>query len=141
MGWKEEAFDRITDFFIKHSPLLKKEKRNLHKHSLVLSAGLNSLIKEMKEDENYSFIDDETFDLISSRLRWVFNQLMIVYRVNYKSLSETEDYDKGFFTITPTGEVRLDQRVYNIPKHLEKRGFYPSLIEDAWTKGIEPKDD
>lgn len=132
MDWKEKSFWKITEFFTKHSPLLKREDRNIIKHSLVLVAGINSLVEEMKDE--YSFIDEQEFEQISNKLGWVFNQLLILLRIHYNELSELENYEEGFIHIDPLGKVTIDQRVYNIPKHMKSRGMFPSLIEDAWVK-------
>lgn len=133
MSWVIDSFNKLISFFRKHSPLLKKEDRSLHKHSLILTAGLASLIEDMKEE--YPEMKNE-LNLISGRLEWIFRQLMILYRIHYSILSKKENYRNGFFTIKPDGEIRINQKVYNVPKHYKEKGFYPSLIENGWVKVV-----
>ena len=107
--------------------------------AVILTAGLASVVSIMAEDEKYKFLHKD-MGLITERLRWVFRQLLILYRIRFKDLSQLEDRNR-FFEITPDGDVTIDKRVYNVPKYLTERGFYPSLFEGAWVKPIYPEKD
>jgi len=137
--WKDKVLNKLVGFFRKHSTTLTDEDANLFMDAIILTAGLASVVSILAEDEKYKFLHKHLV-LVVERIRWVFRQLLIIYRVNYRQFLELEDRER-FFTVTPDGEVTIDNRVYNVPKYLTERGFYPSLIEGAWIKPIYPEKD
>lgn len=139
-NWKDKTLYKLAEFFTKHSPTLKNDDTNLYMDAVIVSAGLYSLVIKMLSRDKYKFVHNDLV-LVEERLRWVFRQLIILYRLHHIDFLAVQDNRKRFFEITPTGEVTIDKRVYNVPKYLDERGFYPSLFEGAWVKPIYPEKD
>ena len=134
--WIEITLEKLANFFKKHSLLFQDNSRSINKDALIKTAELYALVSEMKEREEFSFIEEEFLYLILKRIEWVFRQLIIDYRINYKNYLEFETEYNRFLTIEPTGEVKVNQRIYNIPKYLKDIGMYPSIAEGTWIKEI-----
>jgi len=127
----------MAGFFAKHSLIFKNDKRNLSQDALIKIAELFAIISEMEKRDEYDFIKEDYFESSLRRITWLFRQLLIEYRINYKEFSQFEDDTNRFFKVNPTGKVVVDQRIYNIPKHLKDIGAYPSLASGTWVKEIE----
>lgn len=137
MEWINITLEKLSQFIRKHSILFKSDNRILTQDALLTTGQLYAILEEMKENERFDFIDDEFIDGIMTRVVWVFRQLLVDYRINYREYLEFKDDSNRFFKVTPTGEVLVDQRIYNIPKHLNDIGLYPDLSTGAWIKEIE----
>jgi len=137
MEWASITLEGMARFFTKHSLIFKDKERNLNQDAMIKSAELYAIIREMREREVYDFIDEGSISGLLKRVHWVFRQLLINYRTNYKEFSQFEDDTNRFFKVDPTGKVTVDQRIYNIPKHLKDIGAYPSLASGTWIKEIE----
>jgi len=127
MEWINASLEKISEFIRKHSILFKTPNRKLNNDALLTTAQLFAIIDEMKYREEYSFIKEEFLNDIQTRITWIYRQLLVDYRINFREYLKFEDDNNRFFTISPTGEVKVDQRIYNIPKHLDEIGVYPDL--------------
>ncbi|HDK27615.1 MAG TPA: hypothetical protein ENG48_11100 [Candidatus Atribacteria bacterium] len=137
MEWINETLERIAKFFKKHSILFKNKNRNLTKDAIIKTAELYTLIKYIQDSDEYEFIDDVFLQKIIDRVVWIFRQLLIEQRINFREhLEFKEDIDR-FFKIDPTGQITVDQRIYNIPKYYSDKGMYPNLGNSTWIKEIE----
>lgn len=135
--WIETTIDKLSEFIRKHSIIFKADSRILNKDALITTSQLYAILQEMKEREEFDFIEDEFIENILKRVVWIFRQLLVDYRINYREYLKFKDDNNRFFTISPTGEVNVDQRIYNIPKHLDEIGVYPDLSTGLWIKEIE----
>lgn len=136
-AWQEATIQHIAKFFRKHSLLFKKEKRNLLIDAMIKSAELYAIIDEMAKREEYSFQDVELTTNLNKRASWLFVQMLIDYRINYKEYLKIQDDINRFITIEPTGKVTIDPIVYNIPKHYKDIGIYPDIANGLWIKERE----
>lgn len=137
--WINSSLANLSGFFAKHSLLFKNDERNLSQDALIKIAELYAIIAEMESRNEYSFIKEDYFKSSLSRITWLFRQLLIEYRINYKEFSQFEDDINRFFKVDPTGKIVVDQRIYNIPKHYANKGMYPNLSEGTWVKEYEGK--
>lgn len=135
--WISTSLEKLADFFIKHSSLFKSDNRVLVHDALITTGQLYAIIEYMKFDPKFDFIEVDFLNNIQTRVKWIYTQLLINYRINLKEYIELKDDNNRFFEVTPTGEVRVDQRIYNIPKHLDEIGVYPDLSTGTWIKEID----
>lgn len=138
--WVNKNLEDVAEYFRRHSHLFKGEYRALNKDALVGIAKIYAILEEMQDREEYAFIDNEYIEGIKTRISWAYHQMLIDYRINYKEYLKFKDDNKRFFEITPTGNVVVDQRIYNIPKHYTDKGMYPDLSSGSWIKEYENKE-
>lgn len=123
-----DTVNRLKRHFKKYSIVLKDKDRNLTIDALLQIAGALALLEEIKNRE-YP-IDTEQ---IERRLELSFKQLFLKYRKHFPEIEGmTDDSNQRFFWISPTGEVKINRRVYNVPKKHSEVGFVPSLLLQAW---------
>jgi len=140
MEWINITIEKLSEFIRKHSILFKTEKRELNKDALITTGQLYAIISEMKDREEFSFIKEEFLDNILTRVVWIFRQLLVDYRINYREYLQLNDENNRFFIISPTGEVQVDSRIYNIPKHYTDKGMHPDLSTGSWIKEFDNKE-
>ena len=139
MEWISVNLEKVANFFRSHSNLFKKDDRVLPYDALIETAKLYAIILEIKDRKEYGYMDDKFVDGLLTRIAWVYRQLLIDHRINYREYLQLQSKDDNnrFFEVTPNGVLNLNQQVYNIPKHLKKIGVYPDLASGTWIKEIE----
>lgn len=128
--WIDDTLETLKQHYRKYSLVLNDtEERNLILDAFTAIAGASVLLNEIK-DRGYPV---DNIDLIQDKLDWTFKQLFFEYRKSYPEILDmTDDEENRFFRITPTGEIKINRRVYNVPKRHSSVGFVPSLFLSAW---------
>ena len=122
--------------------VFKNKDRNLSQDALIKTAELYAILEVMEDRDMFNFIERDFMVGVKSRIVWIFRQILINYRINYKDFLQFEnDNDSNrFFKVDPTGKVTINQKVYNIPKHYKDKGMYPDLGNGTWIKEFDNKE-
>lgn len=137
MEWIKVSLEKLSEFIRRHSVMFSDKEREISKDALLTTARLHAIIDEMRSREEYSFIEEEFLNDILIRVLWIYRQLLVDYRINYREYLKFEDDSNRFFDVSATGDVLINQKIYNIPKHIKDKGLYPDLATGMWIKEYE----